>query len=57
MVSSGSVGRRARISVAVCSLLAVVVLANGRRSLAQDGQDWVGKRVVTKFGAVLRVGR
>ena len=39
------------------ALLALVVLASGRWSLAQNGQAWVGERIITRFGAVLRVGR
>jgi tetratricopeptide (TPR) repeat protein len=57
MMSSASVGRRRRTGVFSCSLLAVLVSASGQRALAQDGQEWVGKRVITKSGAVLRVGK
>ncbi len=57
MASPAPAGRREWTGIVACSVLALVVLTNGRRSLAQNGQNWVGERVVTKFGAVLRVGR
>ena len=54
MASSVSVGRRVRAGVLTWSLLAFVVSVNGQRSLGQNGQVWAGKRVITKFVAVLR---
>ena len=52
-----SVCRRARTGVVAWSLVALIVFANGQRSLGQNGQEWIGRRVITKFGAVLRVGK
>ena len=53
MVSSASIRGRARTSVLTWALLALVVSADGRRSLAQSGHEWVGQQVITKPGAVL----
>ena len=57
MVSSTSVGRVACRRVLIGSLLAWVVAAIGGPALAGEGQAWLGRRVITKFGAVLRVGK
>ncbi len=38
-------------------LLALAVPANAQESPTHNSQDWLGKRVITKFGAVLRVGK
>ena len=56
MVSSTSVVRVACRRVLIGSLLWVVA-AIGGPALAGEGQAWLGRRVITKFGAVLRVGK
>jgi tetratricopeptide (TPR) repeat protein len=45
-----------RATALTWALLTVVTLVNSQRSLAQNGPEWVGKRVITKFGAVVRAG-
>ena len=57
MLNSASIRRRAWTIVLAGPLLALIVSATAQRSLAQTDQDWIGKRVVTKFGTVLRVGK
>jgi Tetratricopeptide repeat len=56
MASPAWAGRRAGRSFLDFCLLALFALTNGQRALAQDGPTKIGQRVVTRFGAVLRVG-
>jgi tetratricopeptide (TPR) repeat protein len=57
MLSARSDDRRPWRGVLARSLLALVVSPNGQPALAQNSQEWVGKQVVTKSGATLRVGK
>jgi tetratricopeptide (TPR) repeat protein len=57
MVSAASVGGSVRRGLPASLAFAVIMSSITAQSLAQDGKEWVGQRVVTKFGAVLRVGK